>query len=156
MSKYIYSYTVEKFIVFWPLVGINPRPARPRDTMRTECIDAYARAPVVEPSGASARGVLAGRPRGGAQPPPTDRPGTPAQPSRCGGEVVTRRRRCAFFPSSLPLVGLCHKHIYRYIILWCVYVHYNIGTMRSTCSVAEPVPLFGRSRARGGGGVTLT
>jgi len=87
--------------------------------MRTECIDAYARAPVVEPSGASARGVLAGRPRGGAQPPPTDRPGTPAQPSRWGGEVVTpRRRRCAFLPFSLPLVGLCHKHnIYRYIIL---------------------------------------
>lgn len=27
------------------IVGINPRPAaHPRDTMRTECIDAYARA----------------------------------------------------------------------------------------------------------------
>lgn len=136
-SKYKYRYC-RKMYRLRPLVGINPRPARPRDTMRTECIDAYARAPAVEPSGASARGVLAGRPRGGAPPPP----------SWWAGKEVTRRR--AFFPFSLPLIGLCHKHRYD------VYVYYNIGTTRSTCSAAEPVPLFGRSRARGGGGVTLT
>jgi len=76
-----------------------------------------------------------------------DGPGTPPPPW-WGGKEVARRR--AFFPFSLPLIGLCYKHRYD------VYVYYNIGTTRSTCSAAEPVPLFGRSRARGGGGVTLT
>lgn len=97
-----------------PLVGINPRPARPRDTMRTECIDAYARAPVDELCGALCRGAqVVGRPRGGA-PPPMVGVHRHCHGGWKGGNAAAAA--CVFFPSLFRL-------LYRYILQ----VYYNVG-----------------------------
>lgn len=120
------------------VVGINPRPARPRDTTRTECIDAYARAPAYGRAGPPSPGGPPGGGGGGTA--GWGAASAAVRFMRAGrrGTVYRYTRTVRLTPPpSLPVRPPFRRFS-------CAYRDGGVLPAPRT----EPVPLFGRSPAR--------